>query len=174
MTGTPVSSCTRISACDTLSQMYSKCMVEPLMRTPMAMTTSKGWLGMPAVTGAGVDAREEGRGDEIDAPKVRPPSRSVAVAPAWTCEPAITLQQVNGPNSDVRSRDVLLAGERKLEAAGDGLEYNIALLHPLLLELVDSTVHERINDTFVPSRVYDGNAERRAVEFGLRRSRAFY
>ena len=89
------------------------------MRTPMAITASKGWLGMPAVTGAGVEAREVGRGEEMDAPKVKPPSRSVAVAPAWTCEPAITLWQVNGPSLDNEQRDVLLAGKGKLEAAGN-------------------------------------------------------
>lgn len=174
MTGTPVSSCTRISACDTLSQMYSKCMVEPLMRTPMAITASNGWLDMPAVTGAGVAAREDGRGEEMDTPKLSPPSRSVADAPAWIWEPAITLQQVNGPIPDVRSRGVPLAGKGKLEAAGDRLEDNIALLHPLFLEFVYGTLYECINDSLVPSRMDYGDAEVGAVELGLGGSRAFY
>lgn len=42
MTGVPVSSCTRINPCETASQMYSKCIVEPLMRHPIVMTASNG------------------------------------------------------------------------------------------------------------------------------------
>lgn len=60
----------------------------------MAMTASKGWWGMLRMVGAGVDAREPGLGDMregVDEPRLSPPSKSVAVAPAWTWEPAITL-----------------------------------------------------------------------------------
>src|SRR5258706_16076873 len=42
ITGTPVSICVFIRACVTESHMYSKCMVEPLISTPMAITASKG------------------------------------------------------------------------------------------------------------------------------------
>jgi len=63
----------------------------------MAITASKGWEGIVVTTaggglvavveeGAGVAVRE-GKGE----PKVSPPRRSVAVAPAWTREPVITL-----------------------------------------------------------------------------------
>jgi len=67
----------------------------------MAITASKGWEGIVVTTtggglvvavevegGAGVVVRE-GKGE----PKVSPPRRSVAVAPAWTREPAITLSK---------------------------------------------------------------------------------
>ena len=65
----------------------------------MAMTASKGWEGIVLTTadgglvavvevGAGVVVRE-GKGE----PKVSPPRRSVAVAPAWTREPVITLSK---------------------------------------------------------------------------------
>ena len=37
-----------MSACDTESEMYSKCMVEPLMSTPMAIMASKGAVDAPA------------------------------------------------------------------------------------------------------------------------------
>ena len=54
------------------------------------MTTTGGGLVAVAEVevGAGVVVRE-GRGD----PKVSPPRRSVAVAPAWTREPVITLSE---------------------------------------------------------------------------------
>jgi hypothetical protein len=96
MTGTPVSSWTRMRPWETASEMYSKCIVSPLISTPIAITASKGWEGMVATTagggfavedaGAGVVVRE-GKGEL----KLRPPRRSVAVAPAWTREPVITL-----------------------------------------------------------------------------------
>ena len=67
----------------------------------MAITASKGWEGIVVTTagggfvvvveaevGAGVAVRE-GRGE----PKVSPPRRSVAVAPAWTREPSIILSK---------------------------------------------------------------------------------
>lgn len=77
-------------AWETVSEMYSKCMVSPLIKTPIAITASKGWDGIvltitdggfvvavEAEVGAGVVVRE-GNGE----PKVSPPRRSVAVAPA--------------------------------------------------------------------------------------------
>ena len=71
----------------------------------MAITASKGWEGIVVTTvgwrlvvvvvvaeaGAGVVVRE-GKGE----PKVSPPRRSVAVAPAWTREPIITLSNGKG------------------------------------------------------------------------------
>ena len=91
MTGTPQSSWTRMRAWETVSEMYSKCIVSPFIKTPMAITASKGWDGIVVTTtgggfvavaeeeevGAGVVVRE-GKGE----PKVSPPRRSVAVAPA--------------------------------------------------------------------------------------------
>lgn len=62
-------------------------MVAPLMSTPIAITASNGWLGMLATAGAGVEARDAGLGTEnvgVDVPKLKPPRRSVAVAPACT------------------------------------------------------------------------------------------
>lgn len=93
MTGTPESICSRMSACDTESQMYSKCIVDPLMSTPMAITASNGWLGMGAVIGAGVPERELTPPFEIAGENVKPPRRSVAVAPASTFPALITLGQ---------------------------------------------------------------------------------
>ena len=56
MTGVPESSWTRIRPCETASQMYSKCIVEPLISTPIAMTASKGCLfAAPALSPAGVE-----------------------------------------------------------------------------------------------------------------------
>jgi len=86
-------------AWETVSEMYSKCIVSPLIKTPIAITASKGWDGIVVTTtgggfvvaveaevGAGVVVRE-GKGEL----KLSPPRRSVAVAPAWTLEPVITL-----------------------------------------------------------------------------------
>lgn len=42
MTGMPRSRPTRIRPCDTASEMYSKCIVSPLISTPIAMMASKG------------------------------------------------------------------------------------------------------------------------------------
>lgn len=56
-TGVPVWSWTFIKPCDTASQMYSKCMVDPLIRHPIAMTASNGavdWDGV-GVWGCWVD-----------------------------------------------------------------------------------------------------------------------
>lgn len=50
---------------------------------------------MLTIVGAGVGARDPGLGDTregVDEPKLSPPSKSVAVAPACTWEPAITLE----------------------------------------------------------------------------------
>lgn len=71
--------------------MYSKCIVSPFIKTPIAITASKGWDGIVLTTGGGfIDVAEvevevgagvvvrEGKGE----PKVSPPRRSVAVAPA--------------------------------------------------------------------------------------------
>lgn len=55
MTGVPESSWTRMRPCETASQMYSKCIVEPLIRTPMEMTASKGCLLAAALSPAGVE-----------------------------------------------------------------------------------------------------------------------
>ena len=87
MTGTPVSSWVRMRPWETASEMYSKYIAWPLIRTPIAITASKGWEGIVATTagggfvavevGAGVVVRE-GRGEL----KLSPPRRSVAVAPA--------------------------------------------------------------------------------------------
>lgn len=57
------------------------------------MTASNGWLGMltRVAWGAGVDERDAGRKVGVDVPKLKPPRRSVAVAPACTWEPVMTL-----------------------------------------------------------------------------------
>lgn len=56
------------------------------MSTPIAMTASNGPV---AVGRAGVPERDMGLG--VLLPRFNPPSRSVAFAFAWICEPAITL-----------------------------------------------------------------------------------
>ncbi|OBZ65766.1 hypothetical protein A0H81_14336 [Grifola frondosa] len=155
MTGTPVSNWTLMSACDTLSEMYSKCIVEPLMSTPIAMTASNGSLGIDTATGAGVEEREPKEG--VDVPKLNPPRRSVAVAPAWTWEPAITLQTRKG----------------QFEAAGHGLHDNVRLLHAELSQLGDGARDERTDHGGVPSGVDNGNTKRGTVELRAGGSRAF-
>ena len=71
---------------DTLSQMYSKCIVAPLMRTPTAMTASNGPLGTETVGGAGVPVRDPRFGEML-------PRRSFVVSlGSYICEPAITLK----------------------------------------------------------------------------------
>ena len=63
-TGVPVSVWTFISPCETASEMYSKCIVEPLMSTPIAIRTS---YGRVAVGAAGLEVVEEARLDsEVD------------------------------------------------------------------------------------------------------------
>ncbi len=64
------------------------------MSTPIAMTASNGELGMGTDVGAGVLERDVGLklANGLDEPpNPRPPRRSVAVAPAWTCAAEITL-----------------------------------------------------------------------------------
>ena len=72
MTGTPASSWTRMSPWLTASAIYSKCIVAPLMRTPMAMIASKGFFGLAALAEPVTSAVGEDR-------------RSVALMP-WTEE----------------------------------------------------------------------------------------
>ena len=86
MTGTPVSSPTRIKPCETASQMYSKCMVEPLMRTPMAMTASKGCLDILLV-----DADVEGVAGEGSRREAVLLIKSFMLAEAWSWDAAISL-----------------------------------------------------------------------------------
>lgn len=63
----------------------------------MAMTASTGWLGMltTAVEDDDPSAGVLERG--VFVPKLSPPSKSVAVAPAWTREPLITLRKRKQP-----------------------------------------------------------------------------
>jgi hypothetical protein len=58
----------------------------------------EGWSPLEVEVGAGVVVRE-GKGE----PKVSPPRRSVAVAPAWTREPVITLSKRSQTLSGFRS-----------------------------------------------------------------------
>lgn len=53
MTGVPVSSWTFIRPCVTASQMYSKCIVEPLIKQPIAIAEVKGPVDAPEA-GVGV------------------------------------------------------------------------------------------------------------------------
>lgn len=63
--------------------MYSKCMVEPLMRTPIAMTASKGPF-------------EASDAETVDDTKPVAPRRSLAVDDAWTFDPEIILKCYSG------------------------------------------------------------------------------
>ena len=47
------------------------------------------------------------------------------------------------------------------------------LLDSVLPELLGGARNERVNDLLVPSRVHDGYAQRRAVEFRRGRGRSF-
>lgn len=115
------------------------------MRTPMAMTASNGWWGIEAATGAGVADREFGLSE------VRPPRRSVAVAPAWTWEPAMTLRPVGQLSDIVPLHYALLAGQRQLETPGNRLHDNVTVLHSGSLEFSDGTRDKGVDDGFVPS-----------------------
>ena len=57
-TGVPVSVWTFISPCETASEMYSKCIVDPLMSTPIAIKTSYGRVadGLEAVDDPRLDS----------------------------------------------------------------------------------------------------------------------
>ena len=79
ITGTPESSCTFMSPCETLSQMYSKCIVEPLISTPIAITASNGCFD-DAPPSDGVPGRE--------CRWLTLPSR---LPPAWMRDPPMTL-----------------------------------------------------------------------------------
>lgn len=137
------------------------------MSTPIAITASNGWLGIVSVVGAGVLEREE---REAVGDMVRPPRRSVAVAPAWTCEPAITLYSCSLINKR-RTRmiieergDAPRTSEGKLKAARDRLDDDVRILHSGLLQLLDRALNERVNDRLVPPCVHNSDAEWRAVE----------
>lgn len=80
MTGIPVSRDTRIKPLETLSDMYSKCIVSPLISTPIAMMASKG----PVETVVAATVVRS---------LVEPPSRSPAELPTpaeedWTWDAA--------------------------------------------------------------------------------------
>lgn len=81
MRGIPVSSCTRMSPVDTASAMYSKCMVSPFMRTPMAMMASKG--AVEEVFGVSETEREVR--SVVEAPS-RSPAERVEVCVLWIWE----------------------------------------------------------------------------------------
>ena len=70
-------------------------------------------------------------------------------------------------------RYILRAGQGKLVTAWHGLHDDIVLLHAVSLEFGDGSSDERVNDLLVPSRVYNGHAQRRAIEVCGRRGRTF-
>lgn len=82
---------------DTLADVLEDCMVAPFVSTPIAITASKGllWvlvrLGVAALTLPGMGVTDRG----VPVPIFTPPSKSMALAPAWTCKPSITLQEKN-------------------------------------------------------------------------------
>lgn len=65
--------------------------------------------------------------------------------------------------SETMIKHVLCTGKGKLKASWYGLHNDVGRLYATLSELLDSTVNERVNDRFVPSRVHDGYAQLRAV-----------
>ena len=84
MAGTPVSSWGRMRPWETASEMYSKRIDWPLIKTSIAITASRGWEGIVMTTvgefvavevGVGAVVRE-GRGEL----KLSPPRISVPVA----------------------------------------------------------------------------------------------
>lgn len=85
ITGTPKSNCTLIRPRETVSAMCSKCMVSPLIKTPIAMIESKGPYSVEDVwlPGIGVELRP------------RPPSRSPdAPEDAWIWDAEYRLMAV--------------------------------------------------------------------------------
>lgn len=60
-------------------------------------------------------------------------------------------------------QDSLLARQRKLVAACDGLDDNVLVLDALLPELCECAVEECVDDPVVPPRMHDGDPEARAV-----------
>jgi hypothetical protein len=96
--------------------MYSKCIVAPLMSTPIAITASKGRLCVPKpdpmpppVTGVA----------ERGVPMFSPPSRSVAVATAWIWDPAIKLINDEGMAWERETACIPLTGQGKLKTSWD-------------------------------------------------------
>lgn len=83
MTGTDRSSWARMRPCETASAMYSKCMVSPLIRTPMAMMASKG----AAEAGAFRAVRSV-----VEEPR-RSPALPLEAPLAWTCEAVYILDE---------------------------------------------------------------------------------
>lgn len=70
--------------------MYSKCCVEPLMRTPTAIAAAKGPL-------SGEEEEEAAAGAEVvgESRREEAPIRSEALAEAWICEAAMSLRAVS-------------------------------------------------------------------------------
>lgn len=66
MTGTPVSKPTLIKPLQVDSEMYSKCIVEPLIKTPMAMIASKGEVNEEEEVGVEDEGVMESRRDVAD------------------------------------------------------------------------------------------------------------
>lgn len=99
-TGVPVSSWTRMRPWLTASQMYSKCMVEPLMSTPTAMTASNSRTAAAVDddSGPGVPVRAGSSTSERRLAVAPPRSEGAALA-AWALPPAMSLETV----SEVRS-----------------------------------------------------------------------
>lgn len=77
--------------------MYSKCMVEPLIRQPMAMTAEKGPLdavGLLEVEDfAGVEVEEVSGLRRLTRSEAEAAMREGTVLADWTCPPAISLRQ---------------------------------------------------------------------------------
>ena len=94
MTGTPVSSPMRIKPEQQLSEMYSKCIVEPLISTPIAITASNAevFFGLEDD-----EEEEEEEGLGVAVPLAGPSRRevaemrSLALEDAWICEAAMSL-----------------------------------------------------------------------------------
>lgn len=81
MTGTPVSRETRINPSETLPAMYSKCIVSPLINTPMAMMASNGPVEEEETEGR--DAKSA-----VELPRRSPAEPPLPADADWTWEAA--------------------------------------------------------------------------------------
>lgn len=118
-TGTPESSCTRIKPWEVASAMYSKCIVSPLMSTPMAIMASKGAADAFAAVGAESAGGEVGRAEKVRSVTEVEPRRSVAEdvnvfveVEDWICDAAYILGK-QGSVMEVSTSPVLWRARRQ-------------------------------------------------------------
>lgn len=161
-TGTPVSSWTRINPCETDSEMYSKCCVEPLIKTPIAIAAEKGPLSGVVPVAVAVAVAVAG---EVGSRREDVPMRSEAFAEAWIWDAAINLGHAQIYEQRALDRvfeavDSPRASHGELVTTGNGLDDNVVPLDPTLDHRLDRTLDQRRDDIGVPPGNTTGSARR--------------